>query len=101
MRPRTATPGVDDNDVVNIVDGRLIVEGFTLKVIDAGGRTLMPGMVEGHCHPSFTGVAAPAPSVVLLECVWLTRPGAAVGTIACENVKPKVEAAPKSMTETP
>ena len=21
--------------------------------------TLMPGMVEGHCHPSFTGVALP------------------------------------------
>lgn len=28
-------------------------------VIDAGGTTLMPGMVEGHCHPSFTGVAFP------------------------------------------
>lgn len=24
--------------------------------IDASGMTLMPGMVEGHCHPSFTGV---------------------------------------------
>tara|TARA_R110002096_G_scaffold22312_9_gene71926 strand:- start:30 stop:1313 length:1284 start_codon:yes stop_codon:yes gene_type:complete len=28
-------------------------------VIDATGMTLMPGMVEGHCHPSFTGVGAP------------------------------------------
>lgn len=25
-------------------------------VLDAGGRTLMPGMVEGHCHPSFVGI---------------------------------------------
>lgn len=25
-------------------------------VIDAKGRTLMPGMVEGHCHPSFVGI---------------------------------------------
>ncbi|MDJ0685215.1 MAG: amidohydrolase family protein [Alphaproteobacteria bacterium] len=28
-------------------------------VIDGAGMTLMPGMVEGHCHPSFTGVAEP------------------------------------------
>jgi imidazolonepropionase-like amidohydrolase len=27
--------------------------------IDASGMTLMPGMVEGHCHPSFTGVNDP------------------------------------------
>lgn len=25
-------------------------------VIDAKGMTLMPGMVEGHCHPSFVGI---------------------------------------------
>lgn len=29
--------GVSSNDVVHITDGRLIVEGFTLKVVDAGG----------------------------------------------------------------
>jgi predicted amidohydrolase YtcJ len=29
-------------------------------VIDAGGRTLMPGLVEGHCHPSFVGIATNA-----------------------------------------
>lgn len=27
--------------------------------IDGTGMTLMPGMVEGHCHPSFTGVTYP------------------------------------------
>ena len=27
--------------------------------IDGGGMTLMPGMTEGHCHISFTGVAQP------------------------------------------
>ena len=26
-------------------------------VIDAGGMTLMPGLVEGHCHPSFVGIS--------------------------------------------
>ena len=29
------------------------------RVIDGGGMTLMPGMTEGHCHISFTGVAQP------------------------------------------
>lgn len=28
--------------------------------IDGAGCTLMPGLVEGHCHPSFTGIAEPA-----------------------------------------
>jgi imidazolonepropionase-like amidohydrolase len=27
-------------------------------VVDAAGMTLMPGMVEGHCHPSFVGISA-------------------------------------------
>ena len=27
--------------------------------IDGTGMTLMPGMVEGHCHPSFTGINEP------------------------------------------
>lgn len=39
-------------------DGEAIpAEGAS--VIDGTGMTLMPGMVEGHCHPSFTGVGAP------------------------------------------
>ncbi|MFO1035757.1 MAG: amidohydrolase family protein [Geminicoccaceae bacterium] len=29
------------------------------RTVDGGGMTLMPGMTEGHCHPSFTGVAMP------------------------------------------
>ena len=29
------------------------------EVIDAAGMTLMPGLVEGHCHPSFVGIGAP------------------------------------------
>lgn len=26
------------------------------EAIDGAGHTLMPGMVEGHCHPSFVGI---------------------------------------------
>ena len=29
------------------------------EVIDGTGMTLMPGLVEGHCHPSFTRVSDP------------------------------------------
>lgn len=29
-------------------------------IIDGGGMFLMPGMVEGHCHPSFVGIASNA-----------------------------------------
>ncbi len=53
--------------------GSVLVEGNRIKtvaknaalaadgaeVIDGTGMTLMPSMVEGHCHPSFTGVGAP------------------------------------------
>jgi imidazolonepropionase-like amidohydrolase len=30
------------------------------EVIDAAGMFLMPGMVEGHCHPSFVGISTNA-----------------------------------------
>ena len=52
-------------------DGEVLIEGNRIKTvargtgqisaenaaseIDAGGRTLMPGLVEGHCHLSFVG----------------------------------------------
>ena len=29
------------------------------RSVDGRGMTLMPGMTEGHCHPSFTGVSMP------------------------------------------
>ena len=29
-------------------------------VLDGGGKTLMPGLVEGHCHPSFVNIATNA-----------------------------------------
>lgn len=51
---------------------QVLVEGNRIKAVganvvppgtetlDGTGMTLMPGMVEGHCHPSFTGVGEPA-----------------------------------------
>jgi imidazolonepropionase-like amidohydrolase len=56
--------------------GEVLVEGNRIKavakgksqiawdrasdVIDGGGMFLMPGMVEGHCHPSFVGISTNA-----------------------------------------
>lgn len=39
-------------------DGRIAREEAS-RVVDGRGMTLMPGMTEGHCHPSFTGVSMP------------------------------------------
>ena len=54
-----ATVVIDGNTIAKVI--RLgDPEGETPdESIDAQGNTLMPGMVEGHCHPSFTGVNEP------------------------------------------
>ncbi len=46
------------NRIVKIQRGDVAATDSS-DVIDAGGMTLMPGLVEGHCHPSFTGVNDP------------------------------------------
>jgi len=45
------------NRIAAIHRGPVEVAEGRHDVIEADGRTLMPGMVEGHCHPSFTAVA--------------------------------------------
>ena len=49
---------VEGNRIKKVAKGRSQIarEGAT-DVIDGQGMTLMAGMTEGHCHPSFTGVA--------------------------------------------
>lgn len=58
----TASPAtvlVDGNRIVKVVPGGEAAGELPPDVIDAKGMTLMPGMVEGHCHPSFTGIDEP------------------------------------------
>jgi predicted amidohydrolase YtcJ len=51
---------VQGNRIRAVAQGRgQIAREQAAEVIDGQGMTLMPGMVEGHCHPSFTGVAMP------------------------------------------
>jgi len=53
-----ARPGeviVRGNRIRTVADPGASLEAPGCEVIDAGGATLMPGMVEGHAHPSFCG----------------------------------------------
>ena len=49
---------VDDNRITTVARGQgQISAESAAEIIDGGGMTLMPGMVEGHCHLSFVGPA--------------------------------------------
>ncbi len=49
---------VEGNRIKKVAKGRSqIARDGATDVIDGQGMTLMAGMTEGHCHPSFTGVA--------------------------------------------
>ncbi|RFU49055.1 amidohydrolase family protein [Paraburkholderia sp. DHOC27] len=49
---------VEDNRIAAVVAGqRKIDPGRAAHVVDGGGRFLMPGMIDGHCHLSFIGPA--------------------------------------------
>ncbi len=55
--PGTVT--ISGNKITSVTKGESNPSEVTCEVIDGTGHTLMPGMVEGHCHPSFTGVGEP------------------------------------------
>ncbi|MBO9433361.1 amidohydrolase family protein [Ruegeria sp. R13_0] len=58
----TCYPGavtITGNKISAITKGEDASSDVSGEVIDGTGHTLMPGMVEGHCHPSFTGVGEP------------------------------------------
>ncbi|HET6469160.1 MAG TPA: amidohydrolase family protein [Geminicoccaceae bacterium] len=51
---------IEGNRVRKVATGRgQIARESAGRVVDGHGMTLMPGMTEGHCHISFTGVAQP------------------------------------------
>ncbi|MET1416090.1 amidohydrolase family protein [Roseibium sp. HPY-6] len=57
-----AVPGtvvVEGNRIAKVIEGTDVPSGLSDNLIDGTGMTLMPGMVEGHCHPSFTGISEP------------------------------------------
>jgi imidazolonepropionase-like amidohydrolase len=59
-----AYPGevlVEGNRIKAVAQGTgQIAAERAAEAIDGGGMFLMPGMVEGHCHPSFVGISTNA-----------------------------------------
>lgn len=58
--PYPADVLVEDNRIRAVATDLNTLDAIGADVIDASGMTLMPGMVEGHSHPTFTGVSEPA-----------------------------------------
>lgn len=56
-RPYQGEVLVDGNRITKVARQDAITAEDGAEVIDGGGRFLMPGMVEGHCHLSFVGPA--------------------------------------------
>ena len=56
---RPATVVVENRRITRVIPDGEATGDLPPGRIDGTGMTLMPGMVEGHCHPSFTGVASP------------------------------------------
>jgi imidazolonepropionase-like amidohydrolase len=50
---------IEGNRIKDVARGKgpLIARDRASEIIDGEGMTLMPGMVEGHCHLSFVGIA--------------------------------------------
>lgn len=55
----SASVTIEDNKIIAVTKDADQSPAPQGEVIDGTGHTLMPGMVEGHCHPSFTGVNEP------------------------------------------
>ena len=48
---------IEHNRITAVARGQGQIRRDGAEIIDGGGMTLMPGMVEGHCHLSFVGPA--------------------------------------------
>jgi len=62
IRPDTyaATVIIEANKILSVCDTKHSAVNFVGEVINGDGLTLMPGLVEGHAHPSFVGINEPA-----------------------------------------
>ena len=50
---------IDNGRITTVAPGDLDPASLPSDRIGGAGLTLMPGLVEGHCHPSFTGINEP------------------------------------------
>jgi len=55
-QPYAADVRIRGNRIAEIAHDLNVLKADGCEEIDGEGKTLMPGMVEGHCHPSFVGI---------------------------------------------
>ena len=69
LRPG-ASIRIEDDVIVEVAeDGRAIVAAADVAVIDADGRTLMPGLIDAHVHAAITTVDLAA--MVRRQASWI------------------------------
>jgi imidazolonepropionase-like amidohydrolase len=69
LRPG-ASLRIEDDEIVEVAeDGRELTAGADVVVLDAAGRTLMPGLIDAHVHPSLTTVDLAA--MVRRQASWV------------------------------
>src|SRR5271154_5795064 len=69
LRPG-ASLRIEDDEIVEVAeDGRELAAGADVVVLDATGRTMMPGLIDAHVHPSLTTVDLAA--LVRRQASWV------------------------------
>ena len=84
-------------EAVAVKDGRFVAVGTTgevrklagkgTRVVDLGGSTVVPGLVDSHCHP--------VPTMVFTTSVDARAPGVPSVAKALQNLEARVRATPK------
>jgi imidazolonepropionase-like amidohydrolase len=72
---------VEDGKITRVGEGALTIEGA--EVVDVGGRTLMPGLIDLHAHPCLADVVAPRAVVLRTEIVALYAAKALERSLSC------------------
>ncbi|MGD2165994.1 MAG: amidohydrolase family protein, partial [Anaerolineae bacterium] len=54
-RPRARTVAIRDGRITAVDDGVAPGQGAA-RVLDLGGRTVLPGFIDGHVHLTWTGL---------------------------------------------
>jgi imidazolonepropionase-like amidohydrolase len=69
LRPG-ASLRIEGDKIVEVAeDGRELAAGADVVVLDAAGRTMMPGLIDAHVHPSLTTVDLAA--LVRRQASWI------------------------------
>jgi len=68
---------IDGNKIKTVSSKKITADGAT--VIDGGGRTLMPGLIDAHYHPAFAAI--PLAQCLSAEIGYITHVAAKNGEL--------------------